>query len=74
MGLLCSNLTNGLGVEFGLEELRAVSWQMVGMLELLTRCFVCSLERGEKKSLFNGFVRFFNQTFWFDKNKYLPSS
>lgn len=44
---MCANLTNGLGIEFSLKELRAVSWQVIGVHELLPRSFVRCLQ-GEK--------------------------
>ena len=38
-------LAHGLGIEFGLDELRGVRWQMVSVLDLLPRGFVRSLNK-----------------------------
>lgn len=46
---LCSNLANSLGIKLSLEKLGAVRWQMVGVHELLSRSFVCSLVRKKKQ-------------------------
>lgn len=47
---MCSYRAEGLGIEFCLKELWAVSWQIIGVHELLSRGFVRHLQVRKKNT------------------------